>query len=142
MQQLAIQNGDLALGPAGFAMVTGESKLRQDLSIALREPYGSDRFHPKWGSTLPTFVGLSTQAGTLSIVRSEVFRVVKNYVNSRLSQMQRDAIDGARPRYSTNEVVQTVDDVLVRQDQDRLVVKVSLTTLAAEQVALVTAVEA
>lgn len=141
MKQLAIQNGDLVLGAGGYAMVQGASKLRQDLSQALREPYGVDRFHPRWGSSLPSFVGITLREGTPTLVRSEVFRVVKNYINSRISQLQQDQVAGVKPRYVSNELVKNVDDVTVRQSQDRLNVRVTLTTLSADRVSLVTSVE-
>ena len=68
MKSFALQNGDLVLGQGGLLTVTGPSKVRQDLSIAMREPVGCDRFHPNWGSVLPNYIGepITTQIESLA----------------------------------------------------------------------------
>ena len=50
---LAVVNGDLSFaGPGGYATVSGQNKLIQDLKNWLLEPRGTDPIHPGYGCTL------------------------------------------------------------------------------------------
>ncbi len=142
MKQLSIQDGDLVLGQGGFAVVTGQAKVRQDLGCALREPVGTDRFHPGYGSMLPNYIGRPIDSATASIIKSEVYRVVKNYMVSRMAEIQDDHINGRKPLYNSDELIQNIDEVRIRHALDRFYVLVRLSTLARERVTIVTTVEA
>ena len=141
MKQLAVQNGDLVIGRGGFTTVTDEAKVRQDLSHALREPIATDRFHPGWGSHLANMIGQVTTPQTKEVIESEVFRVVRNYVISRISLMEQDYRDGLRPTFSSNEVIRSIDAVDVRQDNDRYFVRIILNMLDGSQTSLTTTVQ-
>lgn len=142
MKQFAIHNGDLVLGPGGYATVSGPSKARQDLAHALREPIGNDRFHPSWGSTLPSLIGQVANPAMVGTVQSEVYRVVRNYIISRLALIQQDVQDGNAPKFSASEIVQAVTDIKIRQDGDKYLVLVVLRTLGDELISIPTTVEA
>lgn len=137
MKTFEIRNGDLVIGPGGFGTITGPTKLRQDLAVAVREPYASDRFHPRWGSMLDTFVGQVSNPYSQSAVASEVHRLLGNYIAVQQDQITSDATRGVKPRYGTGEVISSVDSVQTIQTMDRLSVKVSLRTLSGEQVTLI-----
>lgn len=142
MKQLAIQDGDLVLSRGGFATVTGQAKIRQDLGCALREPVGTDRFHPAFGSTLPHFIGRAIDRNTSAMIEAEVYRVVKNYMLTRMAAIQDEQANRRRPIYSATELIQNIDEVRLRQSGDRFFVLVRLSTLARERVTIVTTVEA
>lgn len=137
MKSLAIQNGDLVLGPDGFATVSGASKVRQDLGIALREPVGSDRFHPQWGSLLPRYIGNPIGDTTIMVVRSETYRVIQNYVYIQAAAVRDDVSRSRKARYGASEIIKDIQKVDVRQDHSRLMVKVHLVTLGNDDVTLV-----
>lgn len=142
MKQLALQNGDLVLGQGGFATVRGPNKVRQDLSCALREPIGTDRFHRAWGSTLQSYIGDAVGPDTLTMIESEVYRVVQNYMVTRAGLLQQEYIDNLRPNFDAGEIISAITGVDVQQQEDRCHVRVSLTTLSQERLTLVATVEA
>ena len=80
MKTLAVQDGDLVLGASGYATTRGLSKTVQDLSVALRERFGVDRFHPKWGSGLDSLLGRPIDVLTRMRLESEARRVINNYM--------------------------------------------------------------
>lgn len=142
MKQLALQNGDLVLGHGGFATVSGQNKVRQDLSCALREPIGTDRFHPAWGSILHQYIGTAFSADTAMLIESEVYRVVQNYMLTRSSTLQHQNLNGGKSRFRAEEIISSINDVEVSQQEDRCFVRVSLTTLSQERLSVVATVEA
>lgn len=141
MKTFLVRNGDLALGDGGFALISGPSKLRQDLALALQEPIGTDRFHRAFGSTLDQYVGQPTNPAIEAFIGAEVERVVINYITTQQALLQRDQLTGRSPRYDSGEVISRLDDVFVEQQFDRYVVTVTVTTMSREQVAVATSVE-
>lgn len=140
MKSLAIQNGDLVLGPEGFATVSGAAKVRQDLGIALREPVGNDRFHPRWGSLLPSYIGNPIGDSTIMVVRSETYRVIQNYVYIQAASVKDDVARSRQARYGASEIIKDIKKVDVRQDHSRLLVKVFLVTLGNDDVTIIQSV--
>jgi len=136
-----VKNGDLSLsGPGGFAAVTGQNKLVQDLKHGLLEPRGSDPFHPEWGSTLDggelsdgtvvasSIGGLFTGEDLLS-VEAEIRRVLNAYQATQAQRLGRETIQyGGKNTFSAGEILRTVNDVDIRQLGDVAVATVSLTT--------------
>ena len=136
-----MKNGDLSLsGPGGFAAVTGQNKLVQDLKHGLLEPRGSDPFHPEWGSTLDggelsdgtvvasSIGGLFTGEDLLS-VEAEIRRVLNAYQASQAQRLGRETTQyGGKNTFSAGEILRTVNDVDIRQLGDVAVATVSLTT--------------
>lgn len=136
MRTLLLSQGDLVVGPAGHATVTGSSKVRQDLALALGEDYGHDRFHPEWGSVVTRFVGAPITAETEMAVYSEVSRVLGQYISAQRSGMQRDSLNDSRTRYTTADVVQQVQAIKATVRQDTIEVIVSLLTASGESIAI------
>jgi phage baseplate assembly protein W len=100
--------------------------VRQDLGVAVREPYGIDRFHPEWGTTLERMIGGVVDKATPSIVRAEVMRVIKNYIARQQYEMQQDRLAGRTSRYKSGEAIDSVSSVDVVQEFDRIYVRVVL----------------
>lgn len=127
MKTLALADGDLVLSGRGHATVDGVFKTMQDIGIALREEFGVDRFHPNWGSLLPNMIGRPFDEDVLLDVRSEVVRIVNNYLN-----VQRDTVlrRAAGARVSSSEIIDRVDKVqVVPKDYGRIDVTIFLVTL-------------
>lgn len=140
MQTFAIVNGDIRIGSGSYATVTGEAKLRQDLSYALREPLGIDRFHRRWGSALNDMVGDAVSERTKAAVTAEARRVVETYARIQADRISTDATNRRRSRYGMGEVIRSIDSVSVRQEYDRLHLRIALTTMSQREVVLLTTV--
>lgn len=126
----------------GYALVTGSDKLKQDLSLALEEPIGTDRFHRMWGSVLDSLIGQPNGPALVAMVQTEVERVLSNYLTVQQALLSRDALAGRTPRYGSGEVIQSVDSVQVSTSFDTISVLITLTTLSDQQVALTYTLEA
>ena len=136
MRTFAIEGGDFVLGEGGFALVTGHEKVKQDLGIAMREPFGCDRFHPRWGSVLVNYVGEPAGEQVSFLVKAEVGRIIRNYIAVQGYLVEEDVKEQRRSRLNTNEVVVGVDGIDVRQEQDRYHVRVRLSLFSGEEVSL------
>lgn len=140
MKTLALRDGDLVLAQGGYATVSGPPMIVQDLRCGLLEPLGNDRFHPGYGSEADTFIGVTTEQEAQFGVQQEVTRVVQNYVAVQRDRIERDALTGVKSRFKTDEVVQNIDSIAVRQVNDVLYVRVTLSTISGEHVELISAV--
>jgi phage baseplate assembly protein W len=136
MKTFALQSGDLVIGNTGHKMISGTSKIRQDLALALGETYGNDRFHPQWGSVLPNYVGTPIVADTEMLVKSEVARVIQYYIGIQQSEVLQDALKIDRARFSTADVVAQVTNISTVINYDTIQVKVTLTTAAQQNVSI------
>jgi hypothetical protein len=141
MRTLALRNGDLVLGQGGYAVVEGREKLRQDLSVLMREPFGSDPLHPRWGSLLTEYIGRPISDETAMLVRGEITRLLSNYGLVQAGLVAEDRSANRRPRFTTGEIIGQVLGIDVRQQWDRYRVRVSVKTLSGEQVTLIQSVE-
>lgn len=137
MRTLAIQDGDLVLGTEGFTTVGGYTKLVQEMSAALREPLGVDRFHPTWGSLLPEFIGHGIGVLAEVAIRSEIYRVLQNYISMLAENVKRDTTSSSQARYGADEIIKDIQAVEIRQELDRFHIRVSIVTLANASVTLV-----
>lgn len=140
MKTFEIKQGDLAIGPGGFATVSGASKVKQDLAQAVREPLSCDRFHPRWGTVLANFVGSMGDDLTQGMIVSEITRIVRNYIASQGEQVRSDLVAGRKPRYGTDELVVDLGDIDLRTETDRLYVRVKVQTAANQTVTLTSVV--
>ena len=136
MKTFALRNGDLVIGPGGFKTVTGAKKVRQDLSMAIGEEYGSDRFHPQWGSTLHRMVGTTIAEDTQFIVRSEVARVIQQYIDIQRFENVEDKMAFRRSRYSTAEIINRVASIDAKVNMDTVQVKITLSTVGRDLITL------
>ena len=134
MKALALSNGDLVVGSQGHSMVTGSSKIRQDMALALGEPLGEDRFHTQWGSVLPSYIGSPLTDDVEALVRAEVSRVLSNYIAVRDEYILEDRLTGSGSRFDSSDVVSSVDSISAKVDEDSIRVSVVLTTLAGTKI--------
>jgi len=136
-----VYNGDLNIsGPGGFATVTGQQKLIQDLKDWLLTPRGTDPFHPDFGSSLDggvmpdgtvieAAIGSLITAESMTSIESEVRRVLNAYQQQQLNRIAREApLYAGQNTFSAGEILQSVNDVNVTQVGPTLLVAVSITT--------------
>jgi len=140
MYGLKVAEGDLAVrGDGNISEVRGAERLRQELSHWLLEPVGTDTLYPRFGSMLDGMVGSPMLPEYISEVRTEVGRVVTNYVEYQKRMMNADRERGAAlflENWPDDEIVDTVDGIAVENVADRLLVTVKLTTVAGTRVAV------
>lgn len=138
MITLRLSEGDLVLNGGSFAVISGPDKVRQDLSFALREALGVDRFHPRWGSLLDSFVGEPTTSRLQARVVDEARRVVGNYRLVQQDRMEQDSREGRPSRYGSGEVIHDVTSITATQNTDRIIVKIDLLLLSGEDISILT----
>lgn len=134
MKTFALVQGDLSPAPGGYLMVEGASKIHQDLSLALREWYGTDHIHPRWGSTLQRYIGQPLTEDLKAKISREINRVLQNYLTIQNSRIARDTNTGVISTMSTNDVVRAVNGVNIHQVYDSLLVNISLSTASRQTI--------
>jgi hypothetical protein len=139
MRTFQLRSGDLVLSGNSYGMVEGTARVQQQLSLGLREPYGGDRFHPGWGSVLPEWIGRVLDRQTLEQdVRTEIIRIVKNFMSSQSAIVRNRAVSGLRPVLSPSEVIADITDIRISQSQDSLIVKATLRMASGQEFAVMT----
>lgn len=137
MKTLALVNGDLAIGTNGaYLLYSGVARIKQDLTLALTEEYGTDRFHPTYGSIVQSYLGQVLSAELMQLVRAEVNRVLQNYLVIQQNEVLRDTLVDVANRFDTSDVVQSVDNVAARAVLDTIYLSATLTTLSRETVTI------
>lgn len=136
MKTLLLAQGDLVVTPRGHATVDGSPRIRQDLALALGEELGHDRFHREWGSVVARFVGGPITASTELAVVSEVNRVLGVYITAQRQNIQRDGLKQQISRFSTADVVQSVQSIVAEVFFDTIRITVTLLTGSRETVTI------
>jgi phage baseplate assembly protein W len=134
MKTFAVKEGDLLIGSGGHQMITGIAKVKQDISIAIREPFGSDPYHPLWGSLLDSYIGQPINETLQMLCRSEVERVVSNYMIIQQAILQQARTEGRRPEFSSGEVVTDVLGVSVSRNYDTISINLDLRVMDGTQI--------
>lgn len=120
---LAVKDGDLALNGSSLAIVYGVDKLKQDVSIWLKERYRSDRFNSNYGSVLDSYIGQVIDDSTVSMVQGEVIRVLQNYQALQV-RLLREHPD----RLSADEVLVEILDIKTVILYDTVLVTIAFAT--------------
>ena len=120
---IAIKDGDIELKGNTFAIVTGTAKLEQELSVWLRERFGSDRFHTNYGSTLDYYIGSVMSDTAVFEIESEVERILRNYQALQLRRFREDpqALD-------PSEILAEISSVRAKPNYDAVEVTIHFTT--------------
>lgn len=116
-------DGDLDADTGVFGRVLGVDKLTQDLSLWLREPYGTDRFHSLYGSVLDQYIGSIINKLSEHEIKAEVVRVVNAY-----QQIQLSALKVNPSKYDLDELLDTVESIAVKLSYDAVYVDVKFRT--------------
>lgn len=137
MQTLALVHGDLVIGSdGGYLLYSGADRIRQDLTLGLSEEYGTDRFHPGYGSIVSSYIGQLLTPQLQQLVQAEVNRVIQNYLIIQQNEVIRGTLYDVAGTYNTSDVVRSIDSITVRAVQDAIYVAVTLTTLARQTITI------
>jgi phage baseplate assembly protein W len=137
MDGFALVHGDLVLdGSGGYALLSGADRIRQDLSLALLEEYGSDRFHPKYGSVVKSYLGNVIDENLPQLVKAEVNRVVIAYIGLQQAEVLRDSTVDIAGRFNTSDVIRNITSIDVHAAYDTIYVAATLETLARETITI------
>lgn len=151
---LAVINGDLSLaGPGGYATVTGQQKLLQDLRNWILEPRGTDPFHVDYGSTLDggtlpdgstvdSVIGDLITSENLLTIESEVRRVLAAYQQQQLDRITTEAgLYKGKNTFAASEILQSVDEVNIQPVADMVFVQCVITTASGDQTSFTQALQ-
>jgi phage baseplate assembly protein W len=136
VKTLALMNGDLMPAQGGYLLFTGVDRIRQDLTLALTEEYGTDRFHPRWGSVVRQFIGNVITPQLEMLVRAEVNRIVQNYIVIQQAEVLRDSQVDVKGRFSTSDVVRSLLGIQARAYMDRIDIQLALETMSRTSVTI------
>jgi phage baseplate assembly protein W len=137
MKTLRIVQGDLSFDGGGYQMIEGVSKVEQDLTLATLEPVGTDRFHPSWGSSLQRMIGSRPTQHAIMLIQSEIARIIRNYALIQSAAIEADSLNDARSRLTLGETVAEINGIDVKQELDRLIFRVSVSTMSGEEIVMV-----
>lgn len=142
-----IERGDLVVGTGrAYERVSGLTKLQQDLQLWLLERIGTDPSTPTYGSSLdggvidgkpfPSYIGqLSTQA-RVNEIEAEVRRVLELYQETQANKMQLEMAQFGKHTLDANEILSSIDNIQSGIVGDTIVVKVTISTAAYNQLTL------
>lgn len=130
IKTLALFHGDLMLARGGYYLFEGVDRIRQDLTLGLMEEYGTDRFHPGYGSVVMRFIGNPLTPQLEGLVRAEVNRVLQNYIAIQRAEVLRDSVVDVSGRFKTSDVVRSILSLATSINLDRIDIQVKLETLA------------
>lgn len=134
MKTLALRNGDLVVTGTGHQTISGSTKIRQELALALSEEFGADKYHPDWGSILGEFFGKPISDLTQDEIRSEVSRVIQAYIAIQSQEVLNDHLAQRASRFHTNDVVTGINSMTVNQSLDTIHISVDLATASGNTV--------
>jgi hypothetical protein len=138
MRTLAVRNGDLVLTGSKFGMVEGIARVQQQLGLAMREAFGSDRFHRSWGSTLPTWIGQVLTPNVPFEIRAEVTRIVRDFIIQQNEKIKERAALGYTAVVSAEEMIMEIRDIKIETRYDTILVKVTLRTASGQEFSVLT----
>lgn len=139
MKTFALKQGDLVLTGDRFAMVDGAARVQQQLSLALAEPFGGDRFHPRWGSVLHNWIGTTIGQNTTEYIQAEVNRVIRNFIMAQNAALAQRSSLNRKPTLTLDEIISEVTEIRVEQNADAMIVKVGIRTSGQQEFAVLTA---
>lgn len=120
---LMLSGGDLSTASSMLQTVSGTEKLKQDIHAWLAEAYQIDRFHPKYGSLMTSYIGQPMNVDSVFAIQVEVARVLSNLQSYQKQMYQQDPT-----LYSPDELLDYVDDISTVFDQDRLRIGITFRT--------------
>jgi|SRR6476646_8405571 len=137
-QSFALQNGDLVVTSGrAFQTVKNRDKLAQDLRLWILQQFGSDPASPEYGSHLSEYIGSFMSQGVINQVQAEILRVLQQYQQMQLDNMQNETINYAgNTTLDPSEVLVSVDGLTILQAGTMLLVTVVVSTLDQTQTTL------
>lgn len=129
MRTWKISESDVSVRGDGWVNeLKGYERVAQEMACWLLEPIGTDPLYPNFGSRLPEMVGSAIGSGTLEDVRSEVMRVLENYVSYTRARIEESrSLDASTyvEMWGKGEVISSIDSVQVDSVADTVRVTVT-----------------
>lgn len=138
MKTLAVRNGDLVLAGSKFGMVEGIARVQQQLGLAMREAFGTDRFHRSWGSTLPGWIGQVMTKEVPFEIKAEITRIVRDFIIQQNEKIKERAALGLTAVVRPEEMIVEITSVRVETRYDSVLVKVTLRTATGQEFSVLT----
>ena len=142
MKTLALSGGDLVVGSTGHLTVSGRRKITQELSLALSESYGFDKYHQDLGSILRDFIGEPITDETQALVEAEVGRVLRGYIDTQRREVLEDHLSYRASRFDASDVVTAVTSISSSVSFDQITVRATLRTASGQTIDLARTVTA
>jgi hypothetical protein len=139
VQGFALVNGDIVTGQSGYQMVSGQAKVLQDLTVATQEPYGSDPYHPGWGSYLDSYVGQDPST-VQALATSEISRLVSNYMTVQQYQQTQALAAGQSSPFTNDDYVTGIASMTTTSDLTSITVNAAVSTASGATVGVSTTV--
>lgn len=139
MKSARLRNGDFVLSSSGeITMATGSERLIQELTCWLLESMGTDPVNSKFGSLLAGMIGTAILSGAVSDIKTEITRVINNYIAYQNSIMSGYTFDSTTflKLYTPDEILSSVENVAVVARQDAIVVTITIRTLSGNPVSI------
>lgn len=136
-KSLAITTGDLSITGRHYDTVSGKDKLIQDLRCALIEEVGTDPATPDFGSRFETddYLGQAYTEILAEEARQDVMTILQSYQAAQLAKLQDETIAyNGLNTFSEGEVIETIDSIDSIFSGDTLIIRVTITTIAQEQI--------
>jgi hypothetical protein len=130
-------NGDIVVGQSGYVMVSGQQKVLQDLVVATSEPYGSDSYHPGWGTYLTSYVG-GDPSVVPAMAETEVMRLVSNYMQVQQYQQTKALAAGQSSPFTNDDYVTGLTSLNTTADLDSISVSATVLTASGATVGVST----
>jgi hypothetical protein len=147
-KSFAVVNGDLVIGPGrSLSLVSGRQKLLQDLRLWVLEKMGIDPSTPTYGNLLDggTEDGSNVEGFIGRIMTDDALNEIRNVIIDLLQRyqtMQYEKIRAETLRYlgentlDEDEILETINSVIVQDLGTTALVQVKLTTLAGSSIKL------
>lgn len=150
---LQIEGGDFQVSTARLGTVIGHKKLVQDLTCAIMEHMGTDNLHPSYGSLIdggitPDGTPISSIIGDSDIetvvlrIETEITRLAQQQQQTQLARAKADKLTYGQATLDASEVLIDISGINYIQNNDKLNVKVTLTTAEGGNIDFVVALEA
>ena len=139
MKCMRVIDGDISVGGDGkIVMVEGTERIKQELALWLLEPLGTDPVYPKFGADLWTYIGAPAFEDNLMAIRTEVTRVVNNYIAAQNERIAQDKHSMSNEEFlqcwTDYDIVTSISSINVSQTETDVRVIVSLSTAADTEV--------
>lgn len=134
---LKVTNGELAISGTSLDIVTGNSKLLQDMKCAILERVGTDSSHPEFGSyidggrkpngvVVPSTIGRIDTKYAIMEIESDLRRIMAEYQSKQLARARNDAAVYGKATLTAGEVLIDIVSINITQKYDSVIVEVKI----------------
>jgi hypothetical protein len=148
VKNFRVTDGDLDINKSNRVdMVQGRDKLVQDLSLWLLEPLGIGYTTPNFGALLnyvdlnngrasSHFIGHVLDEQREAEIEAEVDRILNLYQQDQVQKVRRAQLEGRLYLYRTSEILDSIQEIASRTDQDRMIIRAAITSGAGQDITL------